>query len=261
MAYGNYVKARPYGERALVVAKNTNVSDSEMALCMIDLATLYNYLNKFDEAEKLCAEGIELQKRALYDKHPYVAHSMRMLSSIYQHQDRYQEAEQCLRQAIYMMRDSHLENDKAFVPFWVDIAKLMTQTGNLAEAKKYFDKAIPLINNSYGHEHLYTANILGDAAKLYFLQGEYRKAEMTIDHVITIQEKVYGANHNMVVESWLTKATLCRMKHRDGESEQFLAKAISAAKKSGNLTRFLEVGQRAEQIRSNSQQALARVFP
>ena len=40
MAYGEYAKAQPLAEKALNLAKMKGASDSELAMCFIDLATL-----------------------------------------------------------------------------------------------------------------------------------------------------------------------------------------------------------------------------
>jgi hypothetical protein len=41
MAYGEYAKAQPLAEKALTSAKREHSSDYELAMCLIDLATLY----------------------------------------------------------------------------------------------------------------------------------------------------------------------------------------------------------------------------
>ena len=38
MAYGDYAKAQPLVERALTLARTTNASDSELSLCLLDMA-------------------------------------------------------------------------------------------------------------------------------------------------------------------------------------------------------------------------------
>ena len=92
MAYGEYTKAQPLAEQALTLAKRKDTSNSELAMCLIDLATLYNYQGKLAEAEKMCKLGMQLQEKVLYENHPYVAYTLRTLSSIYQGQGRYKEA-------------------------------------------------------------------------------------------------------------------------------------------------------------------------
>jgi len=208
MAYGEYAKAQPLAEQALTLAERNEVSDCELAMCMIDLATLYLHQGKLVDAEEMCQSGMQLQKKALYKNHPYLAYTLRTLSSIYQQQGEYPQAEAALDNAMAIMLDSHNADDKAMAPFYVDIAKLCVVQNALEKAENYYHKAMDLINKSYGPNHLYTANVLADIAKLYAMQGKYTKAEELINQAIAVQEKIYGPDHHLIAPSWLTKAKI-----------------------------------------------------
>ena len=86
MAYGEYGKAQPLLEQALASAKKINIPDYESAMCLIDIACLYNKQNKLTDAEESCEQGLELQQKFLYEKHPHIAYTLRILSSIYMKQ-------------------------------------------------------------------------------------------------------------------------------------------------------------------------------
>ncbi len=253
MAYGEYSKAQPLAERALILAKRKDACDSELAMCLIDLATLYKNQNKLLDAEKMCELGLKLQEKALYKNHPYIAHTLRILSSIYQEQGRYRQARSALDKAMAVMLDSHAENDRALVPFWVDIAGLFVAQGKFEEAEGYYHRAMTLINISYGPDHLYTANVIGGIAKLYTLQGRYNKAEELIDRTIATQEKIYGTDHHLIAGSWLTKARVCHAKGNYVHSEQLIKKAMASVRKTGNMAIFTKLEQRAKDIRAGKQ--------
>jgi tetratricopeptide (TPR) repeat protein len=253
MAYGEYAKAQPLAEQALTLAKRRCESDSELAMCLIDLATLYKNQNKLLDAEKMCKLGLKLQEKALYRNHPYVAHTLRTLGSIYQEQGKYGKASSALDEAMAIMRDSHTENDKALVPFWVDIAGLLVAQGDFKEAEGYYQRAMTLINSSYGPDHLYTANVLGSMARLCTLQGRYNKAEELIDRAIATQEKIYGPDHHLIAPSWLTKARVCHAKGNYVHSEKLIKKALASVRKTGNIAIFTKLERRVEEIRAGKQ--------
>ena len=253
MAYGEYAKAQPLAERALTLAKRKGACDSELAMCRIDLATLYKNQNKLLDAEKMCKLGLKLQKKALYEKHPYVAYTFRTLGSIYQEQGKYDKARSALDEAMAIMLDSHTENDKALVPFWVDIAGLLVAQGDFKEAEGYYHRAMTLINSSYGPDHLYTANVLGSIARLYMLQGRHDEAEELIDRAIATQEKFYGPDHHLIAPSWLTKARLCHAKGNYVHSEELIEKALASVRKTGNMAIFTKLERRVEEIRAGKQ--------
>ena len=242
MAFGEYAKAQPLAEKALILAKTRCESDSELALCLIDLATLYKYQNKLADAEKMCELGLKLQKKILYENHPYVAYTLRISGSIYLEQGKYDKARSALDKAMAIMLESHTENDKALAPFWVDFACLLVAQGDFKEAESYYNKAMTLINSSYGPDHLYTANVLGGVAKLYMLQGRYDEAEELIDRTIATQERIYGRDHHLIAPSWLTKAKVCRAKGDYVLSEELVEKArASEVRKAGEPAMFAKL--------------------
>lgn len=253
MAYGEYTKAQPLAEQALTLAKSKGESDSELSMCLIDLATLYKSQNKLFDAENMCEQGLKLQKKVLYQSHPYVAYTLRTLGSIYTEQGNYIKATNAMEKAMAIMLESHTENDKALAPFWVDIAAILVAKGDYKEAESYYNKAMAFINISYGPDHLYTANVLGSVAKLYTLQGRHDEAEELIDRTIAKQESIYGPEHHLVAPSWLTKARICHAKRNYANSEKLFEKALTSVRKSGNMALFTKLEQSVEEIRTNKQ--------
>jgi tetratricopeptide (TPR) repeat protein len=253
MAYGEYTKAQPLAEQALALAKSKGESDSELSMCLIDLATLYKSLDKLLDAENMCEQGLKLQKKVLYESHPYVAYTLRTLGSIYSEQGNYIKATNAMEKAMALMLESHTKNDKALAPFWVDIAAIFVAKGDYKQAESYYNKAMAFINISYGPDHLYTANVLGSVAKLYTLQGRHDEAEKLIDRTIAKQESIYGQEHHLVATSWLTKARICHAKRDYSNSEKLFEKALNSVRKSGNMALFTKLEQRVEDIRANRQ--------
>ncbi len=210
MACGDYAKAQPLAEQALIMAKDTNASDAELCSSLIDLAYLYKDIGKLDDAESMCSLGLRLQEKVYYKDHPYIAYTLRILSDIYQGQGRYEEAQLVLNRAMDVMLKSHPADEPVLAPFLVDKAKLLAVQGNFTESEVYYQKALSLINNSYGPDHLYTATVLGNLASLYVQQGRYAEAESLIIRTLAIQEKVYGSNHRFLAQTWATMAKIRR---------------------------------------------------
>jgi tetratricopeptide (TPR) repeat protein len=249
MAYGEYAKAQPLAEKALTLARAEGAADSEIAMCFIDLAILYNYQGKLVDAEEMCKSGLNLQKKTLYKNHPYLAYTLRTLSSIYYEQGEYSKAKAALDEAVVIILDSKIANDTDTAPFLVDMARILLAQGNLEEAENYYQKAILLINASYGPDHLYTANVLAGMAKLYTLQERYAEAEKLINRAIEIQEKIYGSDHHLISESWLTKAKICQEQGNFVQAEQLINKSLAALEKSGNAAVLEKFQKAAKDIR------------
>jgi len=252
MSYGEYAKAQPLAEKALNQARIQGAEDSELALCLIDLATLYNYQGKLVDAERLCKSGLSIQKKLLYKYHPYLACTVRLLSSIYYEQGRYSEAMSVLNEAVSIMHNYHItDDDVAMAPFFVDNAKILMAQGNLDQAESYYKRAMSSININYGPNHLYTANVIVGIAKLYILQERYSEAEELINRAITVQEKAYGPDHHLVSTSWLTKAAICQRNGDLVRAEKLVSKSLAAIDKSGNAESFAKLQEDARNIRAD----------
>lgn len=259
MAYGEYAKAQPLAEKALTLARTKEASDSELAMCFIDLATLYTYQGKLVDAEEMCKSGLQLQEKILCKNHPYLAYTLRILSSIYYEQGEYYKAKSALDEAVVIVLNSHIADDQAMTPFLVDIARVLVVQGDLQQAESYYQKAMLLINTSYGPNHLYTASVLAGMAKLYTLQERYSEAEQLVIQSLAVQERVYGPNHHLIAGTWLTMAEICKHKGDYVQQENLISKAVTAVEKTGNLAELAKIQQRIAQIRGDKQVALADI--
>ena len=252
MAYGQFDKAMPLAEKALALARQprpVGAPNEELANCLGDLAYIYNSLDRFTDARQLCELTIALQKKTYYDRHPFVAYSLRTLASIQQGQGNFAEAEESLRQAIDIMLDSHPADDCVMAPFHVDFAKLLVAEGNLTEAEQYYDKAIKQINQTFGPDHLYSATVLGNLAQLYILQDRYSEAEPLINKSQAIQEKFYGPENHLIAALWLAKAKICLAKGNADEADTLIQKARSAIQKTGNTKELARLEQKITRLR------------
>ncbi len=249
MAYGEYSKALPLAENALALVLQQKNSAEELANCLGDLAFIYSNTERLSEAETFCLLSIALQKQLYYDRHPYVAYSLRTLSTIYQAQGKFAQAEEVIKQAINIMTDSHPAGEAVFAPFEVDYAKLLTAEGKFAQAEEYYDKAIKLIYQTYGQDHLYSATVLAGLAELYTLQNRYAEAEPLINKSQAIQEKYYGRENHLIAPAYLTKAAICRARGNSFEADQFIEKARNSVKKTGNTQSLVKLETKIDTVR------------
>jgi len=251
MAYGEYEKAQPLVEQALASARKTNIPDYELAMCLIDTACLYNKQNKLADAEKLCEQGLELQQKFLYENHPYIAYTLRILSSIYREQGKLYQAESALEKATAIMRSNNSEDDDyTMVSLEIDTAKLLVAQGNLSKAESHYSHVLSTINK-HNPNHSYKVNVLEDMAELYLQQGKYTEAEPLVDQVLSMKERIYGSEHHFLVSALFIKAYIEREKGNYAMSEKFIQRALATVKTTENITRIVEVQRRAEEIRDN----------
>ena len=257
MAFGKYEKAHVLAERALAQAKREKTEDGEKALCLIDLGTVYGYEGLLSQAAEKLEEGVELQKKALFDTHPYVAHTLRMLSDIYRRQDNLEQAEAVLSQAVRIMLDNCDMHSKEMAPFILESAKLQFAKGQTEDALANYRTALDIYEQSYGSQHLMTANVLEDMAILYMAQKDTEQAGQLMSASLAIKSKIFGRYHSGLIDSWLTMARICKYQGRPERCEYYLAKSTETASGSRNAITMARVYEQANQIRKEGIVALA----
>ena len=256
MTNGNYEKARGLAEKAYSVAR-TKSDTNETAMCMIDLGTVYSNLNMLSDADRLLRSGVNLQKQALFDKHPYVAHTYRMLSDVQRRAGNLDVAEQSLSQAVEIMLDNCSLQSNEMSPFILESAKLYSAKGQFQLAQENYEKALDMIRQTYGSQHLMTANVLESMAKCSYIQHDYDTADQYITSSMAIQSKLFGRYNPMLVDGWLTKARICRAKGQADRAEYFLSKATASVEKSRNAMTLAHVYEQVNQIRNEKLYAAA----
>ena len=249
MAYGEYAKAMPLAEKALGLAQKQKAGDEELANCLGDLSYIYLNLDRFADAEKFSRLSIELQKKFYYDRHPYVAYSLRNLAAIYQGQGRFADANDAMQEAFAIMLESHPADAAVFAPFEVDYARLLVAEGKLQQAEQYYNKAMELISQTYGEDHLYSAAVTANVAELYTLQGRYSEAEPLVNKSQALQERYYGRENHLIAPAYLTKAAICRAKGNTAESDSFIQMARNSIQKTGNDRAIEKLEQKIVSVR------------
>ena len=254
MAFGRYGKAQTFAQQALGRAKEQKLQDDELAMCFIDLGTVYQYQDRLQSACDMLEKGIQIQKN-LPDENPYIAYTLRMLASVYRKQQQYDKSQRILDEAIEIMLRTNQPGDSALSLFRTEQAKLFAETGQLEKAYDIYANEIEIVEIMYGSGHLCTANVLEDAAKLDLKLKRFDDAKKRIETTIRIRQKYYGNDHHTLVSAWLTKAQVTRALGDVVDSERSIRNAINAAGKIDNPVKIATLHRNVAQIRSYGQLA------
>ncbi|GCL47330.1 tetratricopeptide repeat protein [Microcystis aeruginosa] len=92
-----------------------------------NLAKLYQSQGRYEEAETLFLQALELRKQLLGDKHPDVSSSLNGLAKLYDSQGKYEEAEPLFLQALAIAEQALGENHPTTVRIRENLQRLRQQ--------------------------------------------------------------------------------------------------------------------------------------
>lgn len=260
MAFGKYDKAHALTERALKQSQSENTEIGEKALCLIDMGTVCGYQENFSQARQYLQQGVELQKEALFGDHPYVAHTLRMLSAVYRKEENLEQSEEILAKSIRIMLKHCDVESKEMAPFILESAKLQFEKGQLDRAQNNFQTALDIYEENYGPQHLMTANVLEDLARLNIAEKQIDNASQLMSRSLAIKTKVFGRYHPMLIDSWLQMARICKYQGQLERCEYYLAKSTETCSQSNNVVEMAKVYDQVNQIRKEGLVAAAISF-
>ena len=249
MAFGKYEKAHTVAAQALQRARSQSTDPGEMALCLIDMGTVCSYEGLLTQARERLEEGVEFQKKALFDDHPYVAHTLRMLSDVCLRQGDLEQAETVLSQAVGIMLNHCDLQSKEMAPFILESANLQLGKGNLKRASDNYQAALDIYEQSYGSQHLMTANVLEKMARLHIVRNDTQEADSLMSQSLKIKTRIYGRYHPQLIDSWLAMARLCKQQGQSERCEYYLARSTETVSNTRNAATMARVYEQVNQIR------------
>ena len=249
MAFGKYEKAHSVAAQALQRGRSGVVDTGEMALCLIDMGTVCSYEGLLTQSRQYLEEGIELQKKALSEDHPYVGHTLRMLSDICLRQGDLDRAEAILSEAIAVMLGHYDLESKEMAPFIFESANLQFEKGLLTRAQDNYRIALDTYEAFYGSQHLMTANVLEKMARIPIILNDFEQAGQLMDQSLKIKTRIYGRYHPRLIDTWLTMAKLLKQQGQNERCEYYLAKSTETVSATRNAVAMARVYEQANQIR------------
>ncbi|OQY07383.1 MAG: hypothetical protein B6I25_02005 [Planctomycetales bacterium 4572_13] len=250
MAFGEYEKAHSLAGQALRQGRSQKADTGEMALCLIDMGTVCSYEGLLTQAHQYLEKGVKLQKQALFDDHPYVAHTLRMLSDVCQRQGDLSQAETALSQAVGIMLNHYDVRNKEMAPFILELANLRFGEGNLEQAYNNYQAALDIYEQSYGTQHLMTANVLEKMAHLHMVREDTQEADRLLSESLKIKTEIYGRYHLQLIDTWLAVARLSKQQGRNARCEYYLAKSVETVSGMRDAVIMARVYEQINQIRN-----------
>jgi len=191
------------------------------------LGYLYESQGRYEEAEPLFLQALELGRSLLGENHPDVASSLNNLAALYKSQGRYEEAEPLFLQALELRRSLLGENHPDVAGTLNNLALLYMSQGRYEEAEPLYLQALELGRSLLGENHSGIATSFNNLAGLYMSQGRYEQAEPLYLQALQLKRSLLGENHPDVASSLNNLASLYDSQGAYEEAEPLCSRALA----------------------------------
>ncbi|NEQ70120.1 MAG: CHAT domain-containing protein, partial [Symploca sp. SIO2D2] len=198
----------------------------DVATSLNNLAGLYESQGRYEEAEPLYHQALEMRRRILGQEHRDVASSLNNLAFLYKSQGRYEEAEPLYRQALEMWRRLLGQEHPDVATSLNNLALLYKSQGRYKEAENLLRQALEMRRRLLGQEHPDVASSLNNLAGLYSSQGRYEEAEPLYRQTVEMMKRILGQEHPDVATGLNNLAFLYSSQGRYEEAEPLYRQAL-----------------------------------
>jgi tetratricopeptide (TPR) repeat protein len=200
--------------------------EEDFASTLSNLAGLYYSQGRYEQAEPLFLQALELRKRLLGEDHPQVATSLNNLAELYRTQGRYVEAEPLYLQALELSKRLLGEDHPDVASSLNNLAALYDSQGRYDQAEPLHLQALELSKRLLGEDHPHVATSLNNLAALYYSQGRYDQAEPLLLQALELRKRLLGEEHPHVATSLSNLAELYRTQGRYDQAEPLYLQAL-----------------------------------
>jgi len=201
-------------DRPLQVAKNR-------------LAWLYmDPYGRYEQAEQLLTEVLEVIHRRLGSDHPDAAGHMEGLAAVYLAQGRLEEAEKVARKALEIARRAYGPEFFTTVHNMEMLGRVCKASGCYAEAEELYVKALEIRRRILGAEHFRTRRVLSDLASLYREMKRYAAAESLLVEAEGTARRTFGNEHEITNASVNNLIELYEAWDKPEQAAQWRAKLL-----------------------------------
>jgi len=197
-AVGNYKQAEFYLRRSVTEAGNGGASDTELVLCLGDLANVLLIQGKTDESEVFLDRAIAILKSRPTVDRRQLPILLGLLGTLYQQTGRLDQTEAILNEALHLGKKLLADEPLYLSDIHNDLGVLHLKTGKRKEAESDFKTALALVGKVENVEMESSdrrASILANLSAVYFVQEKRSLAEQTLLHSIEIVERTHGSEH------------------------------------------------------------------
>lgn len=189
-----WTRIRPHILSALRFRKYSADKKARSSL-LFKVAEDKSLLGKYQDAQDLYREVVELDTQLLGARHPNTLSSLNNLATVLQNLGKYEEAESIYRQTfelkteLFGLKHPHTLNSMN------NLALVQQSQGKYNEAEAMHRQALALRLEVFGPRHIDPLNSMNNLANTMHSQGKFRDAETMHQHGLALRISLLGPKH------------------------------------------------------------------
>ncbi len=218
-------------ERSLALKeKSLGPADLEVASTLGALATLDDYLGRWDQATVWSRRALDIQLRRLGERDPAVAASRRQLGMLEFQLGHYAAAESLVlgALAIEAARDSITEKVAGLEN---DLGEIVRVQDRDAEAERYFRAGLAIANRVLPEDDRLRLALINNLAGLYRDRARYADAVPLLEQSLRLRQRA-GAGQPALAAGSLNLAEIYRLQGRNDDAAPLYEQALRLARTS-----------------------------
>ena len=231
-ARGNTITAREILDKGAEKI-NTELKDQPrvQARMMNTIGIVYWRLGLYERATSLLRQALEIQRRALGDKHPEVSESLNGLAILYYTQGDYPAAEGLFREALSIQRLGQGDELNGLADCLNNLAMTLKAQGKFDKAEPMYWEALAIRRKLLGDENKEVAQSLNNMGRFLYDQGKNAEAERLLRESLAMNLKLLGPEHPEISANLSNLALVLRARGDYGEAETMLRQVLALDKK------------------------------
>ncbi len=191
---GQYADAHRHGETLLELARKDGTQE-QLGLALNEHALTVQAQGRYEEAEGLHAQALEIAGATSGVGHPNYAIGLNNLAGVVEAQGRYEEAEGLYREALEIDREGVMDGHPDYAIRLNNLAGVVRAQGRYAEAEGLYREALEITRATIGEGHPDYATHLNNLAGVVRAQGCYAEAEELYREALEIDSVGVGEGH------------------------------------------------------------------
>jgi serine/threonine protein kinase len=232
VARGNAVTAREILDKASKNIGTGLAKDPELQAEMMQvMATVYDNLGLYPQAETLADRAFETLRAVLGPKHPNTLGAEQRLGWELFREGRNTDAEKLLRPTLEESRRLLGPTNPTTLGAMGSLGVTLNQEGRYPEAEKLEREAMGIEVRTYGPEHPFTVQAMDNLAHVLRNEGQFAEAEKLYRHTLEIHRRLLGPEHLITLLSLHNLGGVVLDEGRPAEAEKLYREATDIARR------------------------------